>query len=450
MDLPVSFLNDMRDLLGSGYNDYLDSLKEQPCSGLRVNTLKTTPEYILSKFGPLERIPWTDNGFYIRRESDFTKTPYYFAGLFYIQEPSAMTPAAILGTKPGEKILDLCAAPGGKATQIGSDLKGKGVLYSNDISASRARALLKNTELSGIGNSILICEESGRLKTLFPAYFDRILIDAPCSGEGMFRKHPAVLNAYLEHGRDFYCPVQKKLLDDASVMLKPGGTLVYSTCTYNRREDEEQIRLFLSSHPDFAPDPIPLREGFTDSAEIPGCIRLFPHTAKGEGHFAAKMKKRGQDSVFSSGIPIPNFIRKDNKICKDAESFLKTIKRTWDTNRFSESDGYISYLPENEEIHSGLRYLRTGLLIGQVKNNRFKPSQALAMNLEKEECTNPVLFDADDPRVIRYLKGETIEAPDSVPGKGYRLLCADSFPLGFIKTDGGRMKNMLLPGWRWV
>ncbi len=215
-----------------------------------------------------------------------------------------MSSAALLGTKPGERILDLCAAPGGKSTQIADDLQGEGFLLSNDLSVSRARALLKNIELMGIGNCCISCEDSGRLKNEYPLFFDRILVDAPCSGEGMFRKHPAVIKAWLEHGKDFYCPVQSKLLDDAADMLRPGGTLLYSTCTYNRNENENQIAAFLDRHPDFSVDPIPATHGLTGSAFLPGTVRLFPHKARAEGHFVARLKKSGEAQPIGTANPV--------------------------------------------------------------------------------------------------------------------------------------------------
>ena len=447
---PPLFLRDMQELLGEEYDAYIASLGERPLSGLRVNTLKTEPALVTEHFGAMEQVPWTENGFYISEDGGFTRHPYYYAGLYYIQEPSAMSSAALLGTQPGEKILDLCAAPGGKTTQIGADLRGKGVLISNDLSASRAKALLKNIELMGIGNACVSCEESGRLAEEFPLYFDRILVDAPCSGEGMFRKHPAVMRAWIEHGKDFYCPVQKKLLEDAAVMLKPGGTLLYSTCTYNRREDEDQILHFLEAHPDFSLDPIPPRSGFTASWLLPGCVRLFPHRAMAEGHFVARLKKSGTEGISDAAQCVfrdaAHTRPKKNSGPGDLEAFFQKAAFHPDPARISVQGEYILLLPEGDAVRPGLRYLRTGLLLGQLKNGRFRPSQALAMFLRSAQWEDPVDLPSDSPEVRRYLKGESIDAPDA--GKGIRLLCTDGFPLGFVKQDRARLKNMYLPGWR--
>ena len=446
LKLPEGFLLDMKELLGGEYDAFLSAMSERPMSGLRVNTLKADPASISRFFGNLKSVPWTENGFYLPEENRCTKHPYYYAGLYYIQEPSAMSSAALLGTRPGERILDLCAAPGGKTTQIGADLKGEGVLYANDLSSSRAKALLKNIELMGIRNAFVCCEESSVLKREFPLWFDRILVDAPCSGEGMFRKHPAVIRAWVEHGKDFYCPVQKMLLSDAAEMLRPGGTLLYSTCTYNPNEDEYQIRDFLDSHPGFELDPLPLKEGFVSSSLLPGTVRLFPHKAEAEGHFVARLKKTGEapaavstdrkrQGTVSSGLP------------GDMEAFFE--KCSWRPDPFGilQQGEYISLLPQAGGLRKGLRYLRTGLLLGQLKNRRFRPSQALAMALKKDEWADPADLSSEEQDVIRYLKGETVSSPDQ-NGKGWRLFCTDGFPLGFVKQDGSRLKNMYLPGWR--
>ena len=444
LDLPSSFTSSMKQLLGAEYDDFLNTYNEKPFSGIRFNDLKVNEGDIKKLLASsCERIPWVNNGYYIKSEKEYSKNPAYFAGLYYIQEPSAMTPASLLGTKPGDRVLDLCAAPGGKSTQIGADLKGEGVLISNDISATRAKALLKNIELFGIGNAYVTTESPEKLSSIYKEYFDRILIDAPCSGEGMFRKSPAVIRYYLEKGPEFYSKLQSEILDYAADMLMPGGTMVYSTCTFSVLEDEENIISFLNRHSEFYIDNIEEKPGFTPSSILPGSIRLYPHKCNGEGHFVCRLKKKGEPTIkalsdYSSKV----------KINSEAKDFLSCINRSFDESRFYINNDYLFFVPEYSSPNNQLRYLRTGLLLGNVKNNRFEPSQALAMNLKPSEWNNPLVLSKGDERVYRYLKGETIQADDSY--KGYRLLCMDEFPLGFVKQDGSRCKNKYLAGWRWL
>lgn len=276
-DLPDSFKESMKQQLGDEYDGYVDSLSQPVAYGVRINTLKTDPDEIFEKINTEHnQIPWIKEGYYVTDTSVFTKHPFYYAGLYYIQEPSAMTPVVWLDVQPDDKVLDLCAAPGGKSTQIACKLTGKGFLVTNDPSASRCKALLKNIELCGIGNAIITCANPHDLEAVYPEFFDRILVDAPCSGEGMFHKDRAVLNAYREHGPEFFAPIQKSVLSSAVSMLRPGGTLVYSTCTFSRKEDEENIDWLL--------------DNFTDM-KLDKMTKLFPHKIKGEGHFVARLKK---------------------------------------------------------------------------------------------------------------------------------------------------------------
>ena len=253
MNLPIEFEEKMQDLLGGEYNDYLKCYEEPRHYGLRVNTSKISIDRFLEIAPwPLRPIPWIENGFYYDGEKyQPAKHPYYFAGLYYLQEPSAMTPANRLPIEAGDRVLDVCAAPGGKATELGAKLNGSGVLIANDLSNSRARGLLKNIELFGIGNVLVLSEEPGKLVNYFPEYFDKILIDAPCSGEGMFRKDRKMVKAWEEHGPEFFVKIQRSIITQAAQMLKPGGMLLYSTCTFSPEEDEGSIAWFLQEHPDF-------------------------------------------------------------------------------------------------------------------------------------------------------------------------------------------------------
>ena len=306
-DLPKSYVDAMKELLEGDYDAYIKSLDEKPYVGIRTNLLKLTKEKLKEILDrDFKEIPWVKEGFYFEEEkgvlttpslsniekiNSISKNPYYFAGLYYIQEPSAMTPAMVAGIKPGDKVLDLCAAPGGKSTQAASYLQGEGLLVSNDFSASRVKALQKNIEVSGIDNVLITNEDPKNLSKVYIEYFDKIIVDAPCSGEGMFRRDSAVFRAYLGRGPEFFTGLQVSILNEAAKMLKPGGTLVYSTCTYSKVEDEGSLSEFLENHPDFKIDKINADFGFEESKILPGTIRLFPHKIKGEGHFVARLKK---------------------------------------------------------------------------------------------------------------------------------------------------------------
>lgn len=266
MNLPIEFEEKMQDLLGGEYNDYLKCYEEPRHYGLRVNTSKISIDRFLEIAPwPLRPIPWIENGFYYDGEKyQPAKHPYYFAGLYYLQEPSAMTPANRLPIEAGDRVLDVCAAPGGKATELGAKLNGSGVLIANDLSNSRARGLLKNIELFGIGNVLVLSEEPGKLVNYFPEYFDKILIDAPCSGEGMFRKDRKMVKAWEEHGPEFFVKIQRSIITQAAQMLKPGGMLLYSTCTFSPEENEQTIEFLLQEYPQFKICDIKGYEGFSD------------------------------------------------------------------------------------------------------------------------------------------------------------------------------------------
>lgn len=441
--LPLEYKEAMKELLKEDYQAYIDSLSKPSISGIRANTLKISKEDLLKLLNiKLREVAWSDTGFYLDEDLKLSKSPYYYAGLYYIQEPSAMSPASLCDAKKGDKILDLCAAPGGKSTQIACKLEGEGLILSNDVSNSRAKALLKNIELSGIKNTVITCEEPEKLAKVYEEYFDKILVDAPCSGEGMFRRDIAVFNAYLKRGPQNFAPIQAGILDSAAKMLKKGGSIIYSTCTYSKLEDEDSIINFLARHKDFEVATLPLYEGFTPSPYVEGAVRLFPHKLEGEGHFVCKLIKKG--SSFDE--PIKSKYQKATKLPKSVLEFLNLCNIVWDNKRFYINNDYIYYLPEGLIIDKSLRYLRTGLLLGRMNNNRFEPSQAFAMSLKYEDWKNPINLSIDDDRVIRYLKGETIDASDA--GSGYRLLCLEKFPLGFVKQDGNRLKNKYYKGWR--
>ncbi len=464
IELPENFCREMKALLGDEYEQYIASFDRPRSLGLRVNTLRWTPGECRQRLPwPTEPVGWVENGFFYDESANPSKDPYYYAGLYYLQEPSAMTPASLLPVEPGDMVLDLCAAPGGKSTELGARLKGRGMLVANDISSSRAKALLKNLELSGIGNSCVTSETPERLASAFPGFFHKILVDAPCSGEGMFRKNPDMTADWREKGPKHYSPLQRAILKEAVKMLKPGGYLLYSTCTFSRQEDEETVRWALENFSDMELTPLPLFDGACGGAGLSGCLRLFPHKIRGEGHFMALLRKKtgkggggGERNLpeerpaSRAGSRRESMVRVNLDEEKELRAFLEDTRLTWESSRLVNIQDMICYLPEGFRAGLGLRYLRTGLLVGTVKKGRFEPSQAMAMVLGEELYANTVSFDRDDQRVIRYLKGETIALEDGEgPRKGWCLVCVDGFALGFAKGNQMTLKNKYYPGWRW-
>lgn len=458
LKLSEEYLNRMRDLLGEEeFSAYLKSFDEERLYGLRVNTAKVTPEAFPELVSwDLKPVPWIPNGFYYEGTERPAKDPYYYAGLYYLQEPSAMTPAMLLPVEPGDRVLDLCAAPGGKSTELGVKLAGKGVLISNDISNSRAKALLKNLELWGISNICVTSETPDKLADVFGPWFDKILIDAPCSGEGMFRKDDDMVKSYEERGPVYYSEIQKEITDQAVRMLAPGGLLLYSTCTFSRCEDEEIICHILENHQEMELIRLPLFEGASGGIGLDGCIRLFPHKIKGEGHFISLLRKNsGGAERTAAGSRERSRMEPQGKrasaLPTELTDFLALINREFDDSRIMIKNDSVYYLPENFVPAKELRYLRTGLLLGELKNKRFEPGQALAMTLHAEEFKQTISWNKEDDRVIRYLKGETISlTTEEGPVKGWCLVCVDGYPLGFAKGTGMALKNKYYPGWRWL
>ncbi len=477
--LPEPFVREMEALLTEHYGaedfqNFLASYGEEPKAGLRLNRRKLPslclPKDLAGEAGlGLRKIPWADNGCYCAREGKPARHPYYYAGLYYIQEPSAMIPASILPVRPGERVLDLCAAPGGKATELGARLAGRGVLYANDISHSRAKALLKNLEMAGIPNLFVTSEDPQKLLLEFPEQFDQVLIDAPCSGEGMFRRDPSLIRAFQERGPEEYVPVQRGLLEAGAGMLAPGGFLVYSTCTFSVEENEGNILAFLARHPEFevaVPENLQdvreaagLREGFG----IPQAVRVWPHGAEGEGHFAVLLHKRGQragQSLPDTGAGDGAAKRQGRSRDRDwrqslpagAADFFRNVTADFGEGTLFQLREQLYLLPEGEKAHRNIRYVRTGLLLGSLsKSGAFEPSQALAMALAEEEYPSGVTIPAGDVRAVKYLKGETLEL-DGLAARGadgWTLVSIGGFPAGWGKRKGNTLKNKYYPGWRW-
>lgn len=459
MKLPELFLEKMKYLLGEEYERYIESFHQKRVYGLRVNTSKISTEEF-EKICPfqIEKIPWISNGYYYDKTAQPAKHPYYYAGLYYLQEPSAMTPASRLEVNKGERVLDLCAAPGGKATELGARLQGDGILVANDVSASRAKALLKNLEIFGIPNFYVVTETPEKLSERFPEFFDKILIDAPCSGEGMFRKDSAVIKEWEKKGPSVYAEIQKKIVTEAAKMLKPGGKLLYSTCTFDPLENEGTIQFLLNSEPGFQILPIESWNGFSKGRpdwiedgrkELENCVRIFPHKMEGEGHFLALLQKEGESREQFLEKRNRTELKKEEKTV--LEAFFQNVKKEINWDRISLQADRVYLISEEIGDLKGIHFMRSGLYLGDLKKNRFEPSQAFAMTLKPEEYASVIRIPAGDSRVIRYLKGETIETENllSAQENGWQLVCVDNFSLGWGKLINGTLKNKYLPGWRW-
>ena len=453
-NLPQEFLNKMKTLLGAEYEEFLASYDRPRNFGLRVNVGKISPEEF-QKLAPfhLQPVPWTENGFYYTLEEDNSvlpaRHPFYYAGLYYLQEPSAMTPAAMLKVTPGEKVLDLCAAPGGKATELGARLHGKGLLVANDISASRAKALLKNIEVFGISNAFVTNETPAHLAGQFPEFFDKILVDAPCSGEGMFRKDPAVAKAW-DAEKPFACAKQQKeIITQAANMLAPGGQMLYSTCTFSPEENEQVIAYLLDSREDMEVLELPQVEGFSRGIHLSRCVRIWPHKMNGEGHFLALLQKKGQKAAVKEEVTDRSTGNKKIN-SPEMQEFFQDITMPINWNRVEIRKDQAYYVPEETKGRTGLTFLRNGLYLGEIRKGRFEPSQSLAMALKKEEYASVVDLEASDERVMKYLKGETLEVGDlhSAREKGWQLVCVNGYPLGWGKLVNGTLKNKYHTGWR--
>lgn len=480
--LPQDYLNRMERQMGGQFGAFLASCDSQGYSGLRVNTGKIAAEEFCSRVPfQLSPVPWTKNGFYYDKEEPVTKHPYYYAGLYYIQEPSAMLPASRLPVQPGDIVLDLCAAPGGKATELSSLLQGSGLLVANDASASRAKALVKNLALWGAPNCCITGDTPQRLLEQFGCCFDKILVDAPCSGEGMFRRDSGLIDAWKERGPEYYAPLQKEILDCAVQMLKPGGMLAYSTCTFSQEENEEVVSELLSRYPELEMVQPELAGGFAPgSAPCEKSIRIWPHRVKGEGHFFALLGKRGPEEPrqeISGHVPCPaetvsdrasmakyssSQIRQDHsRIPEQIMDFLTLIpEHIWENTVYGQIGEQCFLLPPYH-LPKRLRYLRTGIMLGTLKKGRFEPGQALAMLLREKDFPCVLNLPQSDGRTVRYLKGETLELTRDeeeklsqsmkrmVPGvKGWTLICVDGFALGWGKYVEDTVRNKYYPGWR--
>lgn len=453
MNLPEEFLKRMKTILKDEFDEFLNSYERESYKGFRVNTAKVDVAEFMSRMAiEFEKVPWCEDGFYINEELRLSKHPYYFAGLIYIQEPSAMFPVEALNPQKGDKVLDLCAAPGGKTIQIASKIGEEGILVSNDIKSGRMRSLVKNIENLGLSNVIVLNNKPKEIAEAFGAYFDKILVDAPCSGEGMFRKDPATAKRWTSDHSQRYVNMQKSIMVEVDELLKVGGEIVYSTCTFSPDENEGIIDWFLKKYRNYEIVEIKRYEGFSDgiefndNPELKKTVRIYPHKAKGEGHFVCKLKKikeNGSEWVFKD-ISF-NVDRTDieifNKFCKNHLNldFDKFLNRVF----YKKSDKlFLGFKGPFDKIIP----IRNGLQLGEVYKDRFYPSAHLIVSLKYEDLKNPINFSTNDERLYRYLKGETIENRENL--KGFIGICVDGFTLGWGKGEGDFIKNYFPKGWR--
>lgn len=460
--LPELFLQRMQEQLGEEYESFLESYDRERHQALRINALKNTEcgEDVVRKLTGLfrlEPVPWAEDGYYYDPETQPGKHAYHEAGLYYIQEPSAMAPLSFLDVKPGDRVLDLCAAPGGKSTQIGAKLRGKGLLVSNEINPSRARILSENVERMGLINVCVANESPEKLAEMFPGYFDRILVDAPCSGEGMFRKNETALAEWSPENVRLCGERQDGILKCAAEMLRSGGRMVYSTCTFSEWENEGSVRRFLSGCPEFE-----LVKGLefqvqsgAEAEKFDGMLRLYPHRIRGEGHFLAVLQKRGKvpegyrSSALSGTVraALKQYCGEWREFC--AENLLDSAENIFYPGgqkpqylRFGDN---LYLIPEDFPGLKGLKILRPGLHLGEIKKNRFEPSHALALALGPGGARQVLKLRSGDPRVGAYLNGQTFPAEGP---KGWYLICVDGISLGWGKLAGGVMKNHYPKGLR--
>lgn len=468
--LPAQFADRMKQMLGDEYKEFEACYEREKYRALRFNPLKGEVSAFLEQTPfSLTSVPWSKYGYYYDAESTPGKHPYHEAGLYYIQEPSAQIPAALLEAQPGERILDLCSAPGGKATQIAASMKGEGLLICNEYVPSRSKILSENIERMGIRNALVVNETPQKLASVFAGYFHRIMVDAPCSGEGMFRKNEEAHTEWSTENVQMCADRQDEILEAAARMLLPGGRIVYSTCTFAPLENECTIARFLKKNADFTVKEISFTEGIQSGnpkwaeeemgplddeikKQIKKTIRLFPHKIKGEGHFAAVLEKKGTLTETAEKILSRNGIEKtvSLKDCKEYEGFLKTeIKANWLLTA-----GKIPYLRFGDQLYQipeqmpglkGLKVLRPGLHLGTVLKNRFEPSHALALALHPEEVVHTWNLDGNSLEAANYLKGGTFSAEGE---KGWYLITVDGYSIGWGKLAGGIMKNHYPKGLR--
>ncbi len=427
--LPEAFLERMKQQLGEDFPAFLYSLERPRAVALRFNPLKGSAPQLPFVADP---VPWEPMGYYYDPESRPGLHPFHEAGVYYLQEASAMAPVTLLDPRPGEKVCDLCAAPGGKTTQIAGRMGGEGFLLCNEINPKRAKILSRNIERMGVSNALVTNEHPQRLAERFEGFFDRVLIDAPCSGEGMFRKEEAAVTDWSQETVEMCARRQAEILHSGAAMLRPGGRLVYSTCTFAPEEDEWAVEAFLQSHPEFSLEAV--EAPWFESPKV-GMYRLWPHKLLGEGHFAAVLRKAGDEEA---DISLP----KSEKLPKEWLSFAKELGIRLPDGRAVQFGQSLYWAPAEMPDIARLKVLRPGLELGIVKKDRFEPAHALALWLNK--CANIHDLDADSAEIAAYMHGDVVASGV----KGWCLVTVDGYSIGWGKGDGKVLKNHYPKGLR--
>lgn len=458
MALPQAFLSTLSPLLGHEADAFGAALQQPPVSGLRVNTLKTTPAAVQRRLIAyhLTPVPWCTAGFCLDPPSPVTnepglgKHPLHAAGLFYLQDPSAMAVAEWLAPQPGERVLDLCSAPGGKATHLAALMQDAGVLVANETVQPRAAALVENLDRWGVRRAIVMVETPARLAQQWPAAFDRVLVDAPCSGEGMLRRQLA------EGTRIAWSPAQvqgcarrqQDIMQHAAQLVRPGGWLLYSTCTFNTTENEETVMQFLGKHPEFALVPGPLAAGLAPGdrryAGHQHMARLWPHQLCGEGHFLALMQHQS-DGLRTAAQPANSLPAVTRPMQQAWDAFCRTTLLDAPRGQLLQRGTHLFLWPDGAPAVADLRALRPGWWLGELHHDRFVPAHALALALAASQFTQVIDLPADAPNLVAYLHGESFHhaGPD-----GWLVVCVEGFPLGWGKRSQGIVKNHYPKGLR--
>ena len=428
--LPEKFLERMQYQLGAEYPSFLESLERPRAVALRFNPLKGDAPQLPFVQAP---VPWEPMGFYYDPQARPGLHPYHEAGVYYLQEASAMSAVALLQPQPGEWVCDLCAAPGGKTTQIAGRLGGEGFLLCNEINPKRAKILSRNIERMGVANALVTNEHPEKLGKRLAGCFDRVLIDAPCSGEGMFRKEEAAVTDWSEETVEMCARRQREILHSGAAMVRPGGRLVYSTCTFAPQENEETVAAFLADHPEFVAEYVET-PWFTPSEN--SSWRIWPHKVLGEGHFAAVLRKLGQEEREAPKPVAPQ------KLPKEWLDFAKELDITLPAGNAIVFGQSLYWVPVGMPDLTGLKVERPGLELGSAKKGRFEPAHALALWLGT--CRNTQDYSADSKEIAAYLHGDVVPSAQ----KGWCLVAVDGYSIGWGKGDGTVLKNHYPKGLR--